>query len=293
MRGERATAGTRGFALLSALLALVVGVALAAAGSLFILSETRLAENAGHEAQATGVAEVGAGDALAGWRDGWDTLGLIVIPERVTPGNTGRYWGFVRRLGGDLFLIDVTGASGASRARVGLLVALAPPEFPAAALVSGGDVALSPGAEVEGAVQANARGAGLVGDLDLGRVARVAQLTLPAGRYAIQPADGPVIHIEGDGIITGGSGTGVLLVDGDLRIEGPLTFRGVVIARGVLVVSGSGLAISHLIGSVVTFVRASGDSTLSLTYDKTLIDSSLRTFRTPVLDGSRSWIRLF
>lgn len=267
------TAGNQraGFALLAALLALVVALALMGAGSWFALSETRLLENEGHEAQAAGAAEYGAAETLAGWSEAWDTVEVVAIPERPTAGNTGRYWGFVRRLGRDISLIDVIGVAGESRARVGLMIERVRPTFPEAALVSGGDV----------------------GDLDLGRVARGAQLTLPAGRYQIHPTDGPVIHILGDAEVTDGSGSGVLLVDGDLRIEGPLTFRGVVITRGVLVVSGSGPAMIHLIGSVVTFVGVSGDSSMSVTYDKAIIDSVLQPFgRLSKLD-SRSWIRLF
>jgi hypothetical protein len=267
--------------LASAVLALVVSLALMSAGSLFLLNETRLAENALAEAQATGAAEVELGHALETWEEG-----------RARP------------LGDNLFLLDVTGAAqdagprAGARARLGLLMRLQPPAFPEAALVSGGSVALSPGASIEGAVDSGASGAGLTGELDLGRVASLAGVVLPGGRYGSWPSfvagqDPPVVHIQGDAEIDGGEGAGVILVDGKLILRGPFTFSGVILVRGALVVSGSGTGKSHLSGSVVTFIGATGDSSMWITYSKSTVNNVLAMFGRPEKLRSRSWIKLF
>jgi len=247
--------------LLSAFLALVVSLALMAAGSVFLVNETRLSENAVAVAAASGLDEVQIGKAVENWNEG-----------------------SVRRLSSDLFLV--------ARGHLGLLVQLEPVAFPAAALVSGGSVSLDAGAAIDGAIDSGATGS-LVGDLDLNRVAALADVRLPGGRYVPEPAGELVVHIQGDAEIPEGDGSGVLLVDGNLTIDGPLVFRGVVVALGELVVSGSGPAKSHLYGSVVTFIGARGDSCLSITYSKQIIDSALARFGRPEKLRSRSWVRLF
>lgn len=205
----------------SALLALVVSLALMSAGALFLVEETRVTENAVVEAHASGAAELGIGKTLETWEDGRDAL--HPFPAAARP------------LGGGLFLVDVTGTGAdagprpGGRSRTGLLVRLVPPAFPEAALLSGGSVALSPGASIEGAIDSGASGSALIGDLDLGRVASLAGVVLPGGRYGPRPsvaggecdvgdplnwgtADGggvcggylPVVHIQGDAELGGG-----------------------------------------------------------------------------------------
>ena len=177
---------------------------------------------------------------------------------------------------------------------MGLLVHLKPVAFPEAALIAGGSVSLAPSATVDGAVDSEARGAALIGDLDLERVASLAELTLPGGRYGTLPSapGGGVVHILGDAELRGGEGSGVLLVDGSLTVDGPLTFRGVVLVRGDLVVSGSGQPSTHLYGSVATLTQATGDSSLWVTYSKAIVDKELSRFGAPAKLRSRSWTRL-
>ncbi|HEX4633517.1 MAG TPA: hypothetical protein VH163_06790 [Gemmatimonadales bacterium] len=249
--------------LLSAILMLVVSLALTGAGSLFLLNETRLTERAVSQVQAVGAAEVEIAHAL----ESWDA-------RAATP------------LGGGLFLVE--------RGGVGLLVHLRPPAFPEAGLVSGGHVTLGPGAIIEGAVDSLASGPGLTGDLDLGRVAAAAEQTLPGGSYGSLPsgpADG-VIHVRGDMELRGGDGSGVLLVDGNVTLRGPVTFKGVVLVRGALMVSGNGPPSVHLYGSVVTFIAATGDSTMRITYSKAIVDNVLSRFGTPRKLRRMSWTRL-
>lgn len=250
-------------ALLCSVFMMVVSLALMAAGSVFLMDETKLSERSMSQAQSVGAAEVASAQVL----EAWD-------PRSAT------------RLGPGLYLIDRSG--------VGLLVRLRAVVFPEMALVAGGSVALGQGATIDGAIDSGATGSRLTGDLDLARVAALADLTIAGGRYGtlpVAPGDG-VLHIEGDVELGGGSGSGVLLVDGDLTVTGPLTFRGVVLVRGELVVSGSATLSSHFYGSVVTFMRATGDSSLRVTYSKTLIDNVLSRFGTPDRLPSRSWTSL-
>ncbi|HKR57159.1 MAG TPA: hypothetical protein VJS20_12735 [Gemmatimonadales bacterium] len=250
-------------ALFSSVVLMVSLLALTAAGSVFLVNETRLSERSVSQLQAAGAAEVGIAHAL----DSWD-------PRNAT------------RISEGLYLIDRSG--------LGLLVRLKPVAFPEAALVAGGTVSLGPGARVDGAIDSGATGTGLTGDLDLSRVASMADLTIPGGRYGslpAAPADG-VIHIEGDAELGGGRGSGVLLVDGNLTVTGPLTFNGVVLVRGELVVSGSAALSTHLSGSVVTLTGATGDSSLWVIYDKALVSNVLSRFGTPERLPSRSWTSL-
>lgn len=249
--------------LLTSVLMLVVSLALMAAGSVFLVNETRLSERSVSQLQSVGAAEVAIAHAL----ESWDPRSAI-------------------RIGPSLYVIDRSG--------LGLLVRLKPVAFPEAALIASGPVSLGPGARVDGAIDSGATGTGLTGDLDLSRVASMADLTVPEGRYGTLPA-GPgdgVIHIEGDAELGGGSGSGVLLVDGDLIITGPLTFSGVVIVRGKLVVTGSAASSTHLSGSVVTSMGTTGDSSLWVTYSKALVDKALSRFGTPEKLRGRSWTSL-
>ncbi|HZH39422.1 MAG TPA: hypothetical protein VFD85_00340 [Gemmatimonadales bacterium] len=249
--------------LFSAVLTMVVSLALMAASSVFLLNETRLSEQAVSRVQSSGSAEVEIARALEAWDE-----------RAATP------------LGGCLFLVERSG--------VGLLVHLNAPSFPEAGLAAGGHVTLGSGAIVEGLVDSLASGPALMGDLDLDRVAQAASVTLPGGSYGLLPGGpaGGVTHILGDVELGGGDGSGVLLVDGNLVIKGPLTFRGVFLVRGALEVSGSGLTSSHLYGSVVTFMGATGDSTMRISYSKTIVDNVLCRFGTPQKLKRMSWTRL-
>lgn len=249
--------------LLSAVLMMVVSLALMAAGAVFLVNETRLSEGAVAQVQSLGDAEVEIAHALETWDE-----------RAATP------------LDGGVFLVKRSG--------LGLLVYLGPPAFPEAAVISGGHVAVGPGAIIDGVVDSLASGSGLTGDLDLGRVAEVADLTLPGGVYRSLPSvlAGGVIHIQGDAELGGGDGSGVLLVDGNLTIRGSLTFSGVVLVRGGLVVSGTAPSSVQLSGSVVTFIGVTGDSSLRITYSKPIVDNALNRFGTPRMLRRMSWIRL-
>ena len=59
------------------------------------------------------------------------------------------------------------------------------------------------------------------------------------------PCEGhfPIIHALGDLHISGGTGQGILLVDGNLTLSGSFWFSGLVIVRGTLKTSGSGAGV--------------------------------------------------
>jgi hypothetical protein len=65
----------------------------------------------------------------------------------------------------------------------------------------------------------------------------------------------PVIHAEGDLTVDGGTGQGILLVDGDLQLGGGFKFDGLIIVHGELAIVGTG---ATLTGGVVA-----GDADLS------------------------------
>jgi hypothetical protein len=70
----------------------------------------------------------------------------------------------------------------------------------------------------------------------------------------------PVVYAAGDLQVSGGTGQGILLVEGDLRVTGDLVFDGIVIVRGSLSTQGTG---AHFNGQVI--VGNFNNSTNSLT----------------------------
>ena len=66
---------------------------------------------------------------------------------------------------------------------------------------------------------------------------RGADLTISAGGSTAVSSG--ITHASGDLTLTGGEGSGILIVDGRLTIAGPLTFDGLVIARELRVLDGA------------------------------------------------------
>ena len=69
----------------------------------------------------------------------------------------------------------------------------------------------------------------------------------------------PMVYIKGNTNFTGGSGQGVLLVDGDLSLSGGFTYDGIVITKGTLTATGTG---AHIEGVVIV-----NNGQLDLGYD--------------------------
>jgi hypothetical protein len=89
-----------------------------------------------------------------------------------------------------------------------------------------------------------------LGFLSVDSLAAVADQLLPAGTvFAI--GDG-IIHVSGDATLTGGLGTGALIVDGRLTIIGPLSYEGVIVARGGVSVVVPGVTITGVVRAAGT-----------------------------------------
>ena len=83
----------------------------------------------------------------------------------------------------------------------------------------------------------------------------------PCGEYF------PVIWAQGDLHLTGGSGQGILLVDGDVELGGGFEFAGIIVARDDLTSASGG---AQVFGSVLAGDRSSG------TGDHTVLDAGVR-----------------
>lgn len=99
--------------------------------------------------------------------------------------------------------------------------------------------------------------------------------SLPAGSVVPAPVGG-VVHALGDLELTGGAGSGVLVVDGALRISGSTVFRGVIVVAGPLEVSGGDSSISGmlLVGGGQPSVDVNALAGMSLLYDSCVIEDA-------------------
>ena len=106
------------------------------AGAYFVaIQEARVGESARRLQQSFGVAEEGVFDVLRSWdpatynaRPAYP-LDSLPVPRAVSQHQTGTYGGYVYRLNGELYLIDITArapAGGAARQRIGLLAHVRP-----------------------------------------------------------------------------------------------------------------------------------------------------------------------
>jgi hypothetical protein len=159
----------RGIALAVAIFALVVMGALVAGAFFAGTQEQRVGENQRRIQQAFGVAEAGMGERLSKWRP--DSLNrrplypadsVPIGPNLPSPGGTGRYGGYVYKLGNNVFLIEVTGrdtktqqgataAGSGARQSLALLARLAPVDFDIkASLTTQGGVSVQGNANVNG-----------------------------------------------------------------------------------------------------------------------------------------------
>jgi hypothetical protein len=106
----------------------------------------------------------------------------------------------------------------------------------------------------------------------------------------------PLIHSTGDLEIAGGSGQGILLVEGDLEVRGGFEFYGPVIVRGTLLVQGAG---AHFNGGVIVANVNGGASALtgqaSVNYSSCALTRSMLhnpSLTRAALLAERAWIDL-
>lgn len=86
----------------------------------------------------------------------------------------------------------------------------------------------------------------LFGEMALNDLAARASRELPAGVSASAPTGG-ISLAQGDLTLTGGEGSGVLIVQGRLMLDGPVVFRGVVIVLGGLEARSTGSLFEGLV----------------------------------------------
>jgi hypothetical protein len=105
----------------------------------------------------------------------------------------------------------------------------------------------------------------------------------------------PIVHIQGDLHLQGGSGHGILLVEGNLEIDGPYRFSGIVLVRGRFETGSFGGSVvvdgAVIVGWAGTAVRPL--SGISITYSKCMLSNSLQSSGVLVPLRSRGWKQLF
>ncbi len=106
----------------------------------------------------------------------------------------------------------------------------------------------------------------------------------PCGSYR------PIVYVDGDLTLIGGSGQGVLLVGGDLDIRGGFSFAGLILVGGSLR-TGSGAA--RIRGMVQAGLTGGGSVRLGgrahVAYSQCAVDLALLASGRPVPIGSRGW----
>jgi hypothetical protein len=105
----------------------------------------------------------------------------------------------------------------------------------------------------------------------------------------------PIIHVTGDLKVTGGSGQGVLLVDGDFTKAGNFSFDGLVIARGTIKSTGSSNTIT---GAEMAAAIDEGDAitlagNTTIQYSSCAVMTALSATSYPLPVRRRAWVNLY
>ena len=105
----------------------------------------------------------------------------------------------------------------------------------------------------------------------------------------------PIIHFTGNTTLSGGSGQGILLVDGDLTKAGNFSFTGVVIVRGTVRSSGNNNGVTGVemaaavdLGDAVTLT---GSTTIQ--YSSCAVQQVLASSATIGVAKGRAWVNLY
>ena len=103
----------------------------------------------------------------------------------------------------------------------------------------------------------------------------------------------PIIWATGNLNITGGSGQGILIVDGDLNVSGGATFHGPVLVRGRILSSGQG---AHFYGGVMVGNQNGQPSTIlgsgSFRFSRCALITALSAHAKPTV-AKRSWADMY
>jgi len=137
----------------------------------------------------------------------------------------------------------------------------------------------------------------VLGDSGEARLARLATIILPPGAVRALPSAAEsalVVHATGDLRITGGSWTGILLVDGDLRLDGAARLAGLVAVWGRLIIGGAGARISGaaLAGGVELGGGLPG-AEAAVVYSPCAVRRALLAVAPPQRLPERAWAEVF
>jgi len=145
-----------------------------------------------------------------------------------------------------------------------------------------------------------------------------ATIVLPGGRYATNPATVgtlcdiqdssnwgdsertgtpcadylPIINVKGDVTLDGGSGQGILLVQGNLTVSSDYHFDGLVFVRGTIVTAAY-LDVRGAVATAFLGSRAAPMSRFTVRYSKCIVSNALGTSSRLVPLASRAWKQLF
>lgn len=113
------------------------------------------------------------------------------------------------------------------------------------------------------------------------------QTYFPVVYFANNFGSGNKVHI------TGGSGEGILLVDGDIQMDGGFQFDGIVIAKGNVSVQGNGTKVSGaILGQSVDAGNNTFSGTSLVNYSYCAIQRALNATAVAVALRERSWVQV-
>jgi hypothetical protein len=105
----------------------------------------------------------------------------------------------------------------------------------------------------------------------------------------------PIVHVgAGTTTISGGSGQGMLLVDGDLTISGAFTYYGLIIVRGKMTTTagGSPTVYGALLVQSMNFATTSFAGSANIYYSACALQRTRDAVGNPTLLRSRGWLEL-
>jgi len=104
----------------------------------------------------------------------------------------------------------------------------------------------------------------------------------------------PIIYFAGNAKLTGGSGQGIMLVEGDLEVQGGFTFYGPVIVRGKLQTAGQG---GHFNGAVMAAnVQLAQNSVLGsaiVNYSSCAVETAIQNAGRAKTVRQRAWAEMY
>jgi len=105
----------------------------------------------------------------------------------------------------------------------------------------------------------------------------------------------PIIHVTGNLTVSGGTGQGILLVDGDFTKAGNFSFYGVVIARGTIKSTGNN---NGIFGAEMAASIDEGDAvtlagSTSIQYSSCAVQQALSASSSLATTKGRAWVNLY